>query len=463
MKSIFNLPGLIVAGWFLAVASSSAASFTNLYDFSGSTTGKNGDGIGPEEVVLSDGTLFGAATDGGGNGLGTVFAVRPNGSPRFVNLHDFGPTFDLGSGPLAPVVVSGGVIYGTTRAGGTNGLGTVFSLSTNGTGFTVLHSFGLQLGTDPATGGSTNSGGAFPRTALICSNNTLYGATEEGGSGGYGTVFKMNTDGGGFTVLHNFNSADGDFPSVHMVLIGTNLFGTTEFGGIGDFFGGGGGGGVIFRVDTGGLVFTNLHLFTNSEANSSFSGLVSSGNALYGTGTSGGTYGLGGIFSINADGSDYTNHSINGALDLGGGPSAGVAVNGQKIYFTATGSDSFGGTVFQINTDGSGYTNLTAFNNPGDPGVLTGLIYSGGNLYCTASSGGANNSGTVFALGVSPTPIPLSFFKSGNALVLSWSDPAFSLFAAPAVTGTYTNVPSATSPYTNHFTSPQKFFRLQAN
>ena len=250
-----------------------------------------------------------------------------------------------------------------------------------------------------------------------------------------------------------------------MVLMGTNLFGTTRFGGIGDFPGGGGGGGVIFRVDTGGVVFTNLHLFTNSEASSSFSGLVSSSNTLYGTGESGGINGLGGIFSINADGSGYTNYSLLGAENLGGDPSAGVAVNGGKMYFTAVGGDSFGGTVFQINTNGTGYTNLTAFNNPGDPGVLTGLVYSGGKLYCTASSGGANNNGTVFALGLSPAPIPLNLLKSGNAMVLSWGDPAFSLYAAPVATGVFipATTPSATSPYTNHFTDPQKFFRLQAN
>ena len=38
----------------------------------------------------------------------------------------------------------------------------------------------------------------------------------------------------------------------------------------------------------------------------------------------------------------------------------------------------------------------------------------------------------------------------------------FNLQSAPAVTGTFTNISGATSPYTNLLTSPQLFFRLKA-
>jgi Ca2+-binding RTX toxin-like protein len=51
----------------------------------------------------------------------------------------------------------------------------------------------------------------------------------------------------------------------------------------------------------------------------------------------------------------------------------------------------------------------------------------------------------------------------GGSVALSWSDPGFSLQSAPAVTDVYTNVPGATSPYTNGITDPQRFFRLQSN
>jgi len=66
------------------------------------------------------------------------------------------------------------------------------------------------------------------------------------------------------------------------------------------------------------------------------------------------------------------------------------------------------------------------------------------------------SSGTSYAV----TPPSLIIQSSGQAVILSWSTPAFSLQSAPAVTGTYTNVPDATSPYTNTISGPQQFFRL---
>ena len=67
----------------------------------------------------------------------------------------------------------------------------------------------------------------------------------------------------------------------------------------------------------------------------------------------------------------------------------------------------------------------------------------------------------VTGTNVVSSPIPLVAQRSANNLILRWSDPAFGLQAAPAVTGTYTNVPSATSPYTNPVTGSKKFFRLR--
>ena len=58
---------------------------------------------------------------------------------------------------------------------------------------------------------------------------------------------------------------------------------------------------------------------------------------------------------------------------------------------------------------------------------------------------------------------PLAIKKTGTNVVLTWTNSAFGLQAAPAVTGTYTNVPGAASPYTNAITGTQQFFRLIAN
>jgi hypothetical protein len=60
-------------------------------------------------------------------------------------------------------------------------------------------------------------------------------------------------------------------------------------------------------------------------------------------------------------------------------------------------------------------------------------------------------------------PIPLNFLRDANKLILTWADASFALQSAPGVMGVFTNVPGATSPYTNFFTGPARFYRLKSN
>jgi hypothetical protein len=72
----------------------------------------------------------------------------------------------------------------------------------------------------------------------------------------------------------------------------------------------------------------------------------------------------------------------------------------------------------------------------------------------------------VFSLSLPlpPPPPTLGFAHSGNEFIVSWpTNAAFSLQSAPFVTGAYTNVPGATSPYTNPITGLQQYLRLKAN
>jgi hypothetical protein len=48
----------------------------------------------------------------------------------------------------------------------------------------------------------------------------------------------------------------------------------------------------------------------------------------------------------------------------------------------------------------------------------------------------------------------------GNNAVVTWANPLWSLLAAPTVTGTYTNIPGATTPFTNILSGSEKYFRL---
>src|SRR5208283_3775116 len=114
---------------------------------------------------------------------------------------------------------------GTTYGGGTNGEGTLFAINTVGPVFTVLHTF---------TGTANNNDGANPEAGLILSGNTLYGTTYGGGSNELGTVFAINTNGLDYTILYNLNGgSDGAYPYAGLVLAGNTLFGATTYAGSG--------------------------------------------------------------------------------------------------------------------------------------------------------------------------------------------------------------------------------------
>src|SRR5208282_2133229 len=95
-----------------------------------------------------------------------------------------------GANPFAGLILSGNTLYGTANGGGTNGYGTVFAINTNGTGFMNLHTFTALSA--PFYLGGTNSDGVFPHAGLILSDNILYGTATYGGTNGSGTVFSIS-------------------------------------------------------------------------------------------------------------------------------------------------------------------------------------------------------------------------------------------------------------------------------
>jgi uncharacterized repeat protein (TIGR03803 family) len=221
-----------------------------------------------------------------------VFKVNTDGT-GFTVLHDFTGSSD-GASPEGRLILSGNALYGTANEGGASGNGTVFKVNTDGTGFTNLYNF------------SGGGDGGYPH-GLILSDNTLYGMAQFGGSSTNGTVFTLHTDGTGFTVLHNFtalsvpytgNNGDGANPVDGLILSGNALYGTAGSGGSA-------GNGTVFTLNTDGTGFTVLHTFTPTSGSNSTNGdgasravLFLSGNTLYGTTIDGGSSGKGTIFSL---------------------------------------------------------------------------------------------------------------------------------------------------------------------
>jgi len=127
-------------------------------------------------------------------------------------LRHFGERDSDGDHPAGLMEASDGALYGTTSQGGTDDAGTVFKLSKDGSGYTVLHRFASDVGDR-----------WFPGMHLVEGNDgTLYGTTEIGGirrtSGiyvSYGTIFKLNKDGSGYAVLHSFDGVAREMEVVH--------------------------------------------------------------------------------------------------------------------------------------------------------------------------------------------------------------------------------------------------------
>jgi len=277
-------------------------------------------------------------------------------------------------------------LYGTTIDGGAWGNGGIFRLNVNGTSFTNLHSFATAR--TNLFGNYTNSEGILPEAGLVLSDNTLYGTTDNGGSSGNGTIFTINTDGTGYTNLHSFTDGGGldAANTVGLVLFNNLLYGITQAGGIFT-------NGTVFRLNSDGSNFTNLHTFTsfgqvnysytNSDGAYPLAELILTGNVLYGTANSGGINGNGTIFALNADGTGFTNlHTF---------------------------------TTIVINTNSSGSVSYT---NSGGHGPFCRLFLSGDTLYGTASSGGAFNNGTVFSLSLSPPPLAIT--RVTTNVILTW-------------------------------------------
>jgi uncharacterized repeat protein (TIGR03803 family) len=112
--------------------------------------------LSPNQSVRARRSLA-VKTNGAFTPLYSFSAIHTNKSGAYTNKDGYIPS---------TVLISSGVLYGTTILGGTNGNGTVFAISTNGTGFTKLYTFmaaSLPVNAFKTNAPSgTNSDGAFP-------------------------------------------------------------------------------------------------------------------------------------------------------------------------------------------------------------------------------------------------------------------------------------------------------------
>ena len=370
-KSNQNTPVVTTAN------TNNGGTFTTLFSFNG-TNGENPFG----SLIISGSTLYGMTASGGKNGDGIIFSINTNGS-GFTDLHDFGGGSADGNQPCADLTLLGSTLYGTTRMGGANGKGVLFSIGTGGNGFTILHTFGN--GTD----------GIYPQGNLVVNGATMYGTTSAGGTYGGGSIFSIAASGADYAVFYNFNPATSYSPmaSITLSINDSAVYGTTKLGGgIADV-------GVIFAVKVyPPISYKNLVVFNTVNGANPEGSLLRLGDTLYGMASAGAKNSVGNIFSVDTNGNGYRDlFDFNGSN--GASPNGSLIINGKTMYgMTNSGGVYLAGNIFTLKTTDSAYTDIFDFGASNFGSYPQGsLLLSNNVLYGMTTYGGATGYGTIFS------------------------------------------------------------------
>jgi uncharacterized repeat protein (TIGR03803 family) len=195
---------------------------TVLYSF-----GTGTDGAVPYAGVTLDsaGDVLGTTSAGGTGGYGTVFELSKAHGWAETIVYDFQNQND-GGVPYAGLIADGlGNFYGAATEGGIQGGGSIFELTPAGSGwnFTAIDSLA-----------GWGISGTF-RDLLLSSSGTLYATTHCDGQDSAGTVYQLVPGVGGtwtYSLLYSFTGGtDGLYSFSNLVMFGNRLYGTTNQGG----------------------------------------------------------------------------------------------------------------------------------------------------------------------------------------------------------------------------------------
>ncbi|MBU4306987.1 MAG: hypothetical protein KKB32_04040, partial [Acidobacteria bacterium] len=382
MKNLFMFA---LIGIFL-LALPALAQVKLLHEFAGAPD----DGDFPYgSLIISGSTLYGMTYVGGANSKGTIFSIQTDGS-GFTLLHSFAGGTEDGANPSGDLLLIGGTLFGMTEAGGDSDYGTIFKIESTGSGFALLHEF---------AGGTDD--GRRPSGSLIVSGSTLYGATNGGGDFDSGMIFKIQTDGNGYLIILEFGVViPGCNPSGSLVLFDSTLYGTT-------YYCGASGKGAIFKVGIDGTGSTLLHEFSGGTDDGAYpvDSLFLSGSTLYGATGGQGYSDLGTIYKIQTDGSGFTQlHRFAGGADDGANPNGPLVLSGSALIGMSFKGGTDAGTIFKLQTDGSGFSLLHRFGARADGIWPSGsLLLSDTTLYGMTLYGGDNDNGVIFSLSLMVT------------------------------------------------------------
>jgi uncharacterized repeat protein (TIGR03803 family) len=338
-----------------------------------------------------------AQGDKAGDGMGPL----TSGAYKVLYSFNAGTDASLPFAEDAPLVVSDGLLYGTTAEGGggcgDSGCGTVFQASPTGAEHVVYRFKGQPDGQNPTS-------------SLTRLRGTWYGVTAAGGSSGNGSVFAVDRSGHEHVVYSFKGGSDGAMPFGRLLAFNGKLYGTTANGGTsGSSCNENPGLGTVFEVSPTGAESVLYRFKGIPDACNPMAGLIVLDGRLYGTTINGGTFGFGSVFAITTAGKERVLYSFKYGAKDGAGPLAPLIAVAGKLYGTTTdgGSEGYQGTVFEVSLSGAERVLHRFIKNVTDGSYPeSALLYRNGELYGTTDTGGSSacknaGCGTVFEVNTS--------------------------------------------------------------
>ena len=277
-------------------------------------------------------------------------------------------------------------LYGLASLGGPSGEGTLFKVNQNGTGFSVLHNF-----QSPA--------GFYPMGNLLqASDGNLYGSCHEGGMYASCTIFKYNPVTSNYTDVYDFDITNGDFPKSGLIEgPAGKLYGVASSGGVT-------GNGVIYSYDMNTNTYTPEYSFGSGNNGSlPYGSPILVGSMLYGMTSSNIINGSGILYSYDISSKTFSELFIFGG-SYGKSPMGSLlSANNGKLYgMTKDGGANNYGIIFSYDLSNGIFTNLYDFDSVNGANPWGGLTESSsGILYGMTYQGGNDNSGVIFSFNLS--------------------------------------------------------------
>ncbi len=256
-----------------------------------------------------------------------------------------------------------------------------------------------------------STGGVLPAGALLMDGaGNFYGTNTQGGANNGGTIFELIPNGQGvfrYKVLYECSKTfDCTLPVGSLVMDASgNLYGSTLWGHVFE----------MTKTSSGGWTATVLYNFGIEVAPPSSLILDTAGN-LYGINPTGGSHNLGYVFELSPSPGGWSLARLHDFSGPDGAATTGATEDqvGGLIFDTAGnlyGATVAGGTsknctggcgvVFELSKDSGSWTETVLHSLSATDGanpIAPLMIDANGNLYGTASNGGAKGFGSAFKL-----------------------------------------------------------------